>query len=727
MPREAKTIQVYFRQRPPNSGEVARGENCNVLQVDEQDRNVVALGEKSKRYPFHGVFLRDSTQEQVFDAVAKNAVLDAFEGYIGLMFVYGQTGTGKTFTMSCQEPGLEGVFQRSMSMVFQKIKDDKSGDYTVSCTFIQIYQEIIQDLLSGKFKESEKKGLGIREDPDNPGLVYCHPLKSVELYRTGDSPESGEQNALQTFLKGDSNRSVACTKMNATSSRSHTVFTLKIERRNKLTDADYETDEQKEEFKGQLILVDLAGCERQKKTGVDGQGLGEANAINGSLLVLGKVIKALTDPKQFVPYRESKLTRLLQYPLSGKGRTTLIITAGPSEVNQDETRSAIEFGQRAMKIKANAQKHVEIDYKAAYLKLKAQMEAGVDEGHRQALLEQEERYKDVVEEKDERIKELEREVALRVPGGGGGGRGGGGAASDDGISNVTGAVSSSSSGEYEERYRQTTKELEVTRQERDEGKDKLRKKRLELAAQREKSTGLEKELLQKKTELESLRSDHMVLAFRMRKKVERLIDEKTEVDAELTQLRRGDLLGQPLTRDDFRSRDDVSDTGSDASLQSPRMSPEEPSLSPVVTSRHDDPGASAEDRIQELWEDKMLLGERLRDCMQKIQVLETWNKKMKTAIRYQAESGDAQGRLQKAEERAEKYRMALLTIQQRERGELSDHSREKDKKDKKERKHRREHTFDEDDVSGDDRDAAKKEKKEKKDKKAKDKKDKEEV
>ncbi|KAJ9438754.1 Kinesin heavy chain [Diplonema papillatum] len=414
--REAKTIQVFLRLRPPNKGELERNEKCDVVHI-EQDK-MVKLGENPHSYSFNRIFGMDSKQDDVFTSVAKKAVEDSFEGYHGLIFCYGQTGTGKTFTMSNQTPGQEGMMQRSVAYVFDKIAADTSGDYEVHVSFIQIYQEVIQDLLDdSKESQKDKKGIAIRDDPDVEGGVYLSPIKMVTAYSAGMAPKEGTKKVLQQFHKGDSQRSVASTAMNAQSSRSHTVFTLYIARRNKMTDQDYEDDGvNKQEFKGRLILVDLAGCERQKKTGASGDTLQQANAINGSLLVLGKCIKALTDPRQFVPYRESKLTRLLQYSLAGHGKTTIVVTCGPSERNLDETRGAIEFGQRAMTIKQEAKKHVEIDYKALCKKLQAQLDARGDYQNEQLLNEVKSDYEEIIAQKTERIKFLEAELALYTSG-----------------------------------------------------------------------------------------------------------------------------------------------------------------------------------------------------------------------------------------------------------------------------------------------------------------------
>jgi len=160
-----------------------------------------------------------------------------------------------------------------------------------------------------------------------------------------------------------------------------------------------------------LILVDLAGSEKVKKTASEGVRLTEANSINGSLLVLGRVVNALIDGKQtHVPYRESKLTRLLQYPLSGMGKTSIVVTCSPSMYNRDETLAAVYFGQRAMKLKVNAKVHEKVDWKALALKLQAMLEGGMDCVRKETIEEQRLDYEKQIQEYKERAECLERQV-----------------------------------------------------------------------------------------------------------------------------------------------------------------------------------------------------------------------------------------------------------------------------------------------------------------------------
>eukprot|EP01059_Diplonema_ambulator_P015518 TRINITY_DN2666_c0_g1_i1.p1 TRINITY_DN2666_c0_g1~~TRINITY_DN2666_c0_g1_i1.p1 ORF type:complete len:647 (+),score=228.19 TRINITY_DN2666_c0_g1_i1:565-2505(+) len=556
--RDAKTIQVYFRVRPPNGGEKERKEKCDVVNLHD-DRTTVTLGGNTNPYNFTKTFGPGSSQEEVFDNVAKKAVEDAFDGFHGLMFVYGQTGTGKTHTMSNKTPGQEGMLQKSVQLVFDKIKDDKSGDYDVSCTFIQIYQEVIEDLLRDKGDPVDKKGIMIRDDPNIEGGVYLTPIKQLNCYNASSSPKEGINNCLKMFDKGDKNRSVGETAMNAVSSRSHTVFTLYITRRNKMTDADYDTEDvNKEEFNGRLILVDLAGCERQKKTGAGGERLNEANAINGSLLVLGKCIKALTDPRQFVPYRESKLTRILQYSLAGHGKTTIVITAGPSERNMDETRSAIEFGQRAMTIKQHAKKHVEIDYKALCMKLQAQLDARGDVLNEQLKNEIKADYEEQLVQKDERIAFLEAELALYKTGSGspapgakdsdsddgGFDRDGGATTALDGTLTVPGGITSKMSftgmsAKGKEKYRQQMKALE----------EKLDSKGHEIAQLKKDKIALQKEKNDVEARLQNKTHNMNILAMKLKGELNNKEEQLQKMQAALLKCKKGDYVSPTAALD----------------------------------------------------------------------------------------------------------------------------------------------------------------------------------
>jgi kinesin family protein 5 len=236
-----------------------------------------------KEYNFHRVFPSSSTQEDVYDVSAKAAMEDALKGYQGLVFVYGQTGTGKTHTLCNLNTGQEGILFRSVKDMFARIESDKEHHtYEVKVSFVQIYSEVVEDLLS----DQPDSVVTLREDPTNSAAVELHGCQYVTV--------TTMQEALQVFKRGDAQRAVGDTCMNDKSSRSHCIFTLYVTKKPRMTDSLYESKEAALETRGRLTLVDLAGSERAKKAGTDASGredrLREATFINKSLLTLGRVV-----------------------------------------------------------------------------------------------------------------------------------------------------------------------------------------------------------------------------------------------------------------------------------------------------------------------------------------------------------------------------------------------------------------------------------------------------
>ena len=281
---------------------------------------------------FDHVFDSNSTQKEVYDLAAKPIIDSVLEGFNGTIFAYGQTSSGKTHTMqgpSIENIELQGVIPRMVRTVFNRI--DAASDtieFSVKVSMIEIYMEKIRDLMDpskDNLKVHEEKGKG----------VYMADL--TEQYITT------EREVYQIMKQGNSNRSTASTLMNAESSRSHSIFILTVTQNN-LEDLSQKT--------GRLYLVDLAGSEKISKTGAAGQVLEEAKMINKSLTTLGMVIYALTDKKStHIPYRDSKLTRILSESLGGNSKTCLVITCSPSPFNEQETISTMRFGSRARSIK----------------------------------------------------------------------------------------------------------------------------------------------------------------------------------------------------------------------------------------------------------------------------------------------------------------------------------------------------------------------------------------
>jgi kinesin family protein 5 len=283
----------------------------------------------------------NSRQKDVFDFSIRSTVDDILNGYNGTVFAYGQTGAGKSYTMMgtdiVDDEG-RGVIPRIVEQIFASILSSPGTiEYTVRVSYMEIYMERIRDLLA-----PQNDNLPIHEEK-NRG-VYVKGL--LEIY------VSSVQEVYEVMKRGGSSRAVAATNMNQESSRSHSIFVITITQKN------VESGSAKS---GQLFLVDLAGSEKVGKTGASGQTLEEAKKINKSLSALGMVINNLTDGKsQHIPYRDSKLTRILQESLGGNSRTTLIINCSPSSYNDAETLSTLRFGMRAKAIKNKAKVNAEI-------------------------------------------------------------------------------------------------------------------------------------------------------------------------------------------------------------------------------------------------------------------------------------------------------------------------------------------------------------------------------
>ena len=352
---KSSNVKVYCRIRPENDQEISSGlglclnptsqtslqilvDNLNINSGLKENYNEKILQE----FTYDKVYPSETTQKTLFDQVAKPLISAAFEGINGTLFCYGQTASGKTYTMEglSNDDNLKGIIPRMMQFVFEIINSGSSDiEFSVKCQYYQIYNEKIQDLI-----DTRNTDLAIREDKNKGIWVGECTEKYVE----------SEQEMLNFFNKGADNRIVASTKMNTISSRSHSIFSVTIYQRNVLTESSKT---------GKIYFVDLAGSEKMSKAGVEGNlMLKEAQNINKSIMTLGMVINALSKGGKHVPYRDSKLTRVLQESLGGNCLTYLIINCSPNLLNQPETLSSLRFGQRAKLIKnkvvANTQQSV---------------------------------------------------------------------------------------------------------------------------------------------------------------------------------------------------------------------------------------------------------------------------------------------------------------------------------------------------------------------------------
>ena len=245
------------------------------------------------------------------------------------------TGCGKTFTMSGvkRDPDLRGITPRTFDHIFRAMKISQGKEFLVRCSYIELYNEEIRDLLG----DDPKAKLQLKEHPDKGVYIKdCTEVVTDKLQELDDAME-----------KGEANRTVGATLMNATSSRSHSLFSIVIE----ASETDAETGKE-HVTRGKLNLVDLAGSERPAKTGATGARMKEGIKINMSLTALGNVISALVDSKsKHIPYRDSKLTRLLQDSLGGNTKTVMMAAIGPADYNYEETLSTLRYANRAKNIK----------------------------------------------------------------------------------------------------------------------------------------------------------------------------------------------------------------------------------------------------------------------------------------------------------------------------------------------------------------------------------------
>ncbi|KAK5130095.1 hypothetical protein LTR08_002483 [Meristemomyces frigidus] len=360
------TIKVVARFRPQNKIEVAAGSEP-IVAFKGNDSCTVTARDAAAAFTFDRVFPTNTPQHDVFDYSIRSTVDDVLAGYNGTVFAYGQTGSGKTFTMMGADIGDEagkGIIPRIVEQIFDSIiRSDGTIEFMVKVSYMEIYMERIRDLLV-----PQNDNLPIHEDKQRG--VYVKGLGEFYVQSVGEVYEILE--------RGGQARAVAATNMNQESSRSHSIFVIEVMQKNIESGAARS---------GRLFLVDLAGSEKVGKTGASGQTLEEAKKINKSLSALGMVINSLSDGKSsHIPYRDSKLTRILQESLGGNSRTTLIINCSPSSYNDAETMSTLRFGERAKTIKQKAKINEELS--PAQLKAmlkKAQAQATSYESYIQSL------------------------------------------------------------------------------------------------------------------------------------------------------------------------------------------------------------------------------------------------------------------------------------------------------------------------------------------------------
>lgn len=279
------------------------------------------------------IFDTAASQKQIYDEIAKPLIDDVLKGYNGTIFTYGQSGSGKTYTMYGEnifDDENQGIIPRSIIQIFDFINDEKNKEikFELKFSMLEIYMENIYDILNPETKPSDLK---IKE----------HTKKGIYVENLSEIYITSKEEFLLLIDEAEKCRSVSETSLNKNSSRSHLLFQLEITQ--KLQDDT--------ERRGLLNLIDLAGSEKVSKTHAIGITLEEAKKINLSLSNLGNVIYALASNADYIPYRDSKLTRILQDSLGGNSKTLLIVNCSIHSYNAEETISTLLFAKRAKKIK----------------------------------------------------------------------------------------------------------------------------------------------------------------------------------------------------------------------------------------------------------------------------------------------------------------------------------------------------------------------------------------
>ncbi|XP_072292612.1 kinesin-like protein KIF11 [Eucyclogobius newberryi] len=344
---KGRNIQVVVRCRPFNT--VERKSSHSVIDCDQSRREVTVKtggpNDKASRktYTFDMVFAPAAKQIDVYRSVVCPILDEVIMGYNCTVFAYGQTGTGKTFTMegerspdgefTWEEDPLAGIIPRTLHQIFEKLSENGT-EFSVKVSLLEIYNEELFDLLSPGDDANER--LQLFDDPRNKRGVVVKGLEEITVHNKDE--------VYQILERGSAKRKTASTLMNAYSSRSHSVFSVTIHMKEITLDGE-------ELLKiGKLNLVDLAGSENIGRSGAVDKRAREAGNINQSLLTLGRVITALVEKRPHIPYRESKLTRILQDSLGGRTKTSIIATVSPSSSNIEETLSTLEYASRAKNI-----------------------------------------------------------------------------------------------------------------------------------------------------------------------------------------------------------------------------------------------------------------------------------------------------------------------------------------------------------------------------------------
>ncbi|KAI8822589.1 P-loop containing nucleoside triphosphate hydrolase protein [Fimicolochytrium jonesii] len=335
-------IAVVVRVRPRNQKEIRENSPVVITTNGSRGKELIVkstLGDSTtKTYSFDRVFGPEADQEMVFNDVLAPMLKEVLMGYNCTIFAYGQTGTGKTYTMEGDLTTVKGehagIIPRTLHQLFTTLEAGDNAEYSVRVSFTELYNEELKDLLS---PDEDSRKLRIFDDYAKKGSIVIQNLE--------ETPVKCADDVIAVLQKGSNRKQIAATKMNEVSSRSHSIFCITVNTK--------ETTPEGEELLrvGKLNLVDLAGSENIGRSGAENRRAKEAGMINQSLLTLGRVINALLDRNLHIPYRESKLTRILQDSLGGTTKTCIIAAVSPARCNIEETLSTVDYAHRAKNIR----------------------------------------------------------------------------------------------------------------------------------------------------------------------------------------------------------------------------------------------------------------------------------------------------------------------------------------------------------------------------------------
>ncbi|XP_031208434.1 kinesin-like protein KIF19 isoform X3 [Mastomys coucha] len=343
-------LMVALRVRPISVAELEEGATLIAHKVDEQmvvlmdpmedpDDILRAHRSREKSYLFDVAFDFTATQEMVYQATTKSLIEGVISGYNATVFAYGPTGCGKTYTMlgTDHEPG---IYVRTLNDLFRAIEETSHDmEYEVSMSYLEIYNEMIRDLLNPALGFLE-----LRED--SKGVIQVAGITEVSTINAKE--------IMQLLMKGNRQRTQEPTAANQTSSRSHAVLQVAVRQRSRVKNILQEVRQ------GRLFMIDLAGSERASQTQNRGQRMKEGAHINRSLLALGNCINALSDKggNKYINYRDSKLTRLLKDSLGGNSRTVMIAHISPASTAFEESRNTLTYAGRAKNIRTRVKQNL---------------------------------------------------------------------------------------------------------------------------------------------------------------------------------------------------------------------------------------------------------------------------------------------------------------------------------------------------------------------------------